>query len=182
MTKKSKQRILIDTVVIIDAHENGYWEQICNAYQIAVPAFVIENEAFYFDSDNGKIGMNPTEWLRQGKITRMEAELKDFETLQKKISIDFMTSIDEGEREALAILISTSHDILFTTADRAAIKALGVLGLGFRGISVEEILKSSGTKRKGNLNFPVKLTKKWFQQILTEGLSEQHLWLKSPSS
>lgn len=180
MTKKLKQ-IVVDTVVIIDAHEYSYWKSLCKAYHIAVPAIVLEKEAFYFQSDRGKIGMNPTEWLMQNQVTRIEAELEDFETLRKKLSSDFMASLDAGELEALAILMSKSHkDILFTTADKAAIKALGVLGIGSRGISVEELLKNSGINPKERL--PLKFTKKWFQQILTEGFSEQHLWLKSSSS
>ena len=119
--------------------------------------------------------MNPTEWIKQGKVIRIEAELEDFETLQKKLSPDFLASIDEGELEALAILLSKSHqDTYFTTADRAAIKALGILGLGSRGISVEELLNK--TKRKDKL--PVHFTKKWFNQTLAEGFSEQNLWLR----
>lgn len=179
MTKKSKQ-ILIDTVVIIDAHENDYWESLCNVYRVALPAVIIEDEAFYFQSDRGKIGMNPTEWIRKGKVIRLEAELDDFKALEQRLSSDFLASLDAGELEALAILMSKSHkDILFTTADKAAVKALGVLGLGFQGVSVEELLIHTGAKRKGNSHLPMHFTKKWFQKILVEGFSEQHLWLKS---
>src|SRR5271168_2903913 len=126
MTKKSKPR-LIDTVVIIDAHEYGYWESLCNVCSIVLPATIIENEAFYFQSDRGKIGMNPTDWIKKGKIMPIEASLEDFQALEKKLSSDFMASLDPGELEALAILLSKCHkDVLFATADRAAIKALGV--------------------------------------------------------
>ena len=182
MTKKSKQ-ILTDTVVIIDAHECGYWESLCKVYDIAVPATIIEEEAFYFQSDRGKIGMNPTEWLRQGSVIRIEAGLNDFVELQKRLSPDFLASLDNGELEALAILISKSHKhTFFTTADKAAIKALGVLGLSFQGISVEELLEKGGIKRKENLKLPQRFTKKWFQQVLAEGFSEQGLWLRPTSS
>lgn len=56
---------------------------------------------------------------------------------------------------------------------------LYVLGLGSRGISVEELLNNSGIIRKGTHKFPQQFTKKWFNQILVEGFSEQHLWLRS---
>lgn len=69
--------------------------------------------------------------------------------------------------------------MLFTTVDRAAIKASGVLGLGFLGISVEELLNESRAKRKDTHKLPEYLTKKWFQHVLAEGLSGQQLWLKS---
>jgi hypothetical protein len=57
---------------------------------------------------------------------------------------------------------------------------LGVLGLSSRGVSVEELLKNSGAKRNEHFKLPTHLTKKWFQQVLAEGFSEQHLWLKHP--
>jgi hypothetical protein len=88
MTKKSNLT-LTDTVVIIDAHENHYWESLCNSYQIAVPASIIENEAFHFESNNKKIAMNPTSWINQGKIIRIEASLEDFKILQKKTFFRF---------------------------------------------------------------------------------------------
>lgn len=95
MTKKLKQ-ILIDTVVIIDAHENDYWDILCNVFRVALPAVIIEDEAFYFQSDRGKIGMNPTEWISQGKVVRIEAELEDFKALEQSLSSDFLASLDAG--------------------------------------------------------------------------------------
>lgn len=166
------------TVVIIDAHERNYWDFLCNAYDVAIPATVIENEAFYFQSDHGKVGLKPTEWIEKCKVKRMEAKIDDLEALHKKLTSDFLASIDPGELEALAILISKAHqDSLFTTADRAAIKALGVLSLSHRGISVEAFLEEACRKvKKGML--PTRFTKKWFHQAIAEGFSEQHIWLK----
>lgn len=97
MTKKLKD-LLVDSVVVIDAHENGYWERLCNGYRV-----------------------------------------------------------------------------FFTTADRAAIKALGILNLGLRGLSVEDLLNNlhgfSAKKHKMEHHF----TKQWFQKALTEGFTEQNL-------
>ena len=47
MTKKLKH-LLVDTVVVIDAHEKGYWERLCNAYRVFLPGTVIEDELFFF--------------------------------------------------------------------------------------------------------------------------------------
>ncbi len=66
----------------------------------------------------------------------------------------------------------------FTTADRAAVKAMGILGLGLRGLSVEELFNNlqgfSAKRQKIKTHF----TKHWFQKALNEGFTEQHLWLK----
>jgi len=88
-----------------------------------------------------------------------------------------MASLDPGELEALAILASKEYkDYLFTTADRAAVKALGVLGWGDRGISVEELLIGMGSNKT---KIAQHFTKKWFQNVLTQGFSEQHIWLRN---
>ena len=177
MTKKSKQ-VLVDAVVVIHAHENRYWLPLCNAYQIALPATVIENEVFYFDSSKGKIGLKPSNWIKQGIVTRIDAAIADYDILAEKLSNDFMLGIDAGEKEALAILISKKYkDYFFTTADKAAAKALGVLGIGCRGISVEELLKNLGNLTK-KTHLPMQYNKTWLQKCIAEGLSEQNLWLK----
>lgn len=177
MTKKLKQ-VLVDAVVVIHAHENRYWDSLCNAYQVALPATILENEVFYFESSHGKMGLKPSRWIEQGTVTRVEAEIGDYDTLSRKLSDNFMLAIDPGEREALAILFSEKYkNYLFTTADKAAAKALGILGIGLRGVSVEELLKLIGNPAS-KTNLTTQYTKTWFQKNIAEGFSEQNLWLK----
>jgi hypothetical protein len=142
MTKKLKD-LLVDSVVVIDAHENGYWEPLCNAYRVFLPGTVIEDELFFFTSDKGKKPLLVSKWIHQGKISRIDAKIADFAKLTKRLSSDFLLALDAGELEALAILISKDYQhLFFTTADRAAVKALGILSLGLRGLSVEDLLNN----------------------------------------
>lgn len=143
MIKKS-QPILIDAVIVIGAHEQSYWELLCSSYQIAIPATILEDEVFYFQVEDRKQGFAPSQWVIDGKIARLEANVEDYDILSRSLTKNFMNSLDPGELEALALLGSKScKDYLFSTADRAAIKALGVLGLSERGISVEALKLSS---------------------------------------
>ncbi|NGX43573.1 MAG: hypothetical protein K940chlam7_01871 [Chlamydiae bacterium] len=177
MTKKSSQ-VLADAVIVIGAHEERYWEILCNAYQIALPATILEEEIFYFQSAGIKKGLAPSKWVNEGKVIRVEAEIEDYDYLNRKLSKDFMNSLDLGELEALALLSSKKYNAYrFTTADRAAIKALGVLGWESRGISVEELLEGAG-RRPLKQKLPRHFTKQWFQNCLHEGFMEQHLWLR----
>jgi len=169
--------VLADAMVVIAAHEQDYWEPLCKAYQIALPATIIEQELLYFETTKGKKGLNPSRWIKEGKVVRLEAEVNDFSKVTKRLSSDSMASLDPGELEALAILASKEYkDYLFTTADRAAVKALGVLGWGDRGISVEELLIGMGSNKT---KIAQHFTKKWFQNVLTQGFSEQHIWLRN---
>jgi hypothetical protein len=178
VTKRLKH-VIADAVIVIHAHECGYWDHLCHVYQIALPATILENELFYFATSHGKQALNPSMWIKQGSIIRLEADFDDYTKLSNHLSPHFITAIDAGEKEALALLLSPNFkDYLFTTADKAAVKALGVLGLGTRGVSVEELIKPMGSSTR--LKLAQHYTKNWFQRNLSEGLSEQHLWLKTP--
>ena len=178
MIKKLKH-VIADAVVVIHANEQGYWNHLCNNCQIALPATILENEIFYFNSDRGKQGLNPSQWVKKGMVIRLEAEIDDYRALSNRLTHHFMQGIDAGEKEALAILMAKQFkDYFFTTADKAAIKALGILGLSSRGLSVEELLSyigSSGNKMKLQSQYK----KHWFQKNLDEGVGERHLWVKS---
>ena len=178
MTKKLKD-LLVDTVGVIDAHEKGYWDRLCNAYRIFLPGTVIEDELFFFSSDKGKQPFLISNWVHQGKITRIDAEIADFAKLTKRLSNDFISALDAGELEAFAMLISKEYQhLFFTTADRAAIKALGILSLGLRGLSVEDLLNNLQGLSPKMKKLEPHFTKQWFQKALAEGFTEQHLWLK----
>lgn len=179
MTKKLSP-ILTDAVIVIGAHNEQYWELLCNSYQIAIPATILEDELFYFGSKNNTHAIMPSKWVEEGKVQRLEAELLDFQVLQRQLSENFMNSLDPGELEALALLGSKKYkNYLFTTADRAAIKTLGVLGWSSQGISVEALLKRVGAPKKTLNSLPKHFTKKWFDACLQEGFMEKDLWTKN---
>jgi hypothetical protein len=177
MTKKLK-RLLPDAVVVIAAHEGGYWESLCNTYEIALPGIIFEDELFYFGKQNKK-ALNPSLWIKEKKVTRIDADISDFDNLTKKFSKTFLQSIHKGELEALAILLSQNHQgFYFSTADAAPIRALGALHIGSRGISIEELLEGIGKNTK-NPPLLLQYTKKWFQQKTAEGLRDSHLYLRN---
>lgn len=179
MTKKLSP-ILADAVIVISAHNVGYWELLCNSYQIVIPATILEDELFYFGPANDKQAIMPSTWVKQGKILRLEAEVSDFQALHSKLSENFMNSLDPGELEALALLNSKKYkDYLFTTADRAAIKALSILGLRNQGVPVETLLNDIGASKQILKALPKHFTKDWFNKCLQEGFLEKHLWIKN---
>ena len=178
MTKKSLL-VLTDAVVVIKAHEQQCWNLLCNSYKIALPATILEEEVFYFQAKGCKLGLMPSKWVSEGKVIRLEATINDHQDLSGKLSKHFMTGLDPGELESLALLGSKEFkDSLFTTADKTAIKALGVLGWSERGISVESLLVQAGGTGGILKKLPQNCTKKWFDGCLQEGVAERHLWIK----
>lgn len=176
MIRKSRF-VIPDAVIIITAHEQNFWELLCNKYQLEIPATIFEDEVFYFKSKDVKRGLSPSKWIDEGKAKRIEAEIEDERHLREMLSENFLLGLDAGELEAIAFLGSKKgHNHFFVTADRFAIKALGVLGWSDRGISAEELLEQAGAQSSVLKKLPEHLKKKWFKVCLHEGQTERHLW------
>jgi len=57
--------------------------------------------------------------------------------------------------------------MLFCTCDKAAMKALGFLGISHQGISFEKLLERNGIKKK----LEIKHSERQFRQFTQEGVS-----------
>jgi hypothetical protein len=78
MIKRSPQ-VLADAVIVIGEHKHKYWELLCNRYKIGIPATIFEDELFYFQlSDGSAQGLAPTQWVKEGTVERLEADVEDF--------------------------------------------------------------------------------------------------------
>lgn len=174
MMKKSKL-VILDANVVIHSHAQKYWDSVTNRYEIYLPATVLNEEAFYFGGPHQEHPILLQKAVEQKSIHMLEASLDDDRHLQSLIIPNFVSRIDPGEREALALLKNPKFkEYYFCTGDALPIRLLSVLGLSDRGVSVEKLLRDIGMTKKLERHF----TDAWFQQQLAFGLQEKHLWLK----
>lgn len=175
MMKKSKL-VILDANVVINSHALKYWDPLTNRYEIYLPATVLHEEAFYFGGPHQEQPILLQQAIERRIIQKLEASLDDDRHLQSLIIPNFVSRIDPGEREALALLKNPKFkDFYFCTGDALPIQLLSVLGLANRGISVEKLLQEIGITKKLERHF----TDAWFKQQLTRGFQEKHLWLKN---
>lgn len=178
---KKLSPILVDAMIVIGAHNGGFWDLLCNHYLVSIPATILEDELLYCGSKKNKKALLSSKWVKEGKAQRLEAHAQDHQMLRDKLSNDRMQSLDSGELEAIALLCTRGcKDYLFTTADQAAIKALAAIGLGHQGVSIETLLKRANAPNPILKALPSHFTKKKFDQYLLEGLIEKHLWVRKP--
>jgi len=168
---KNLPLVLLDANVIIEAFRRNVWKSLSDKYQLFVPCTVLEEEVFYFQSKQGKEGISLTPAIEAGKLkelSALDAELQAFHSL---LHPHFHLSIDPGEKEALALLLSKRcKDHLFCTADGKAIQALAILSRSEQGLSFEKLVKDKVP------SLPHYLSEKWFRQQLQRGVEERHLW------
>ncbi|NLT68661.1 MAG: hypothetical protein GXX84_18860 [Acidobacteria bacterium] len=128
--------------VIVFAHQLGIWQKLKNAYEVHVPAIVIEE-------------------ARQeaaGEIKRLEAAVHDISDTFKDFDPSFLAALHDGEKEGIAIVRNESDSgMVFCTGDIAAIESVGMLGLASACMSFEEVLQRA---RLSVPRLPNHLTKK----------------------
>jgi len=157
--------LLVDANVVIDAHRLGFWQQFVAKNQIHIASTVLKLEAlFYFDSENNKRSINLSHELSKHKLVKVRATVSEIKDLWNKFDLAFAPLLDLGEVECLTIL-ERQKDLKFYTSDKAAIKALALLGLPDRGISLQRALKERGLQK----NLSDKYSDKFFKRYVKQG-------------
>jgi hypothetical protein len=177
--------LLLDTDVIVFAHQFGIWDNLKKAYEVHVPATVIDTEAQFFDSKDGrkKIDLNAEE--AAGKIKRLEATALDVAETFKNFEPTYLAALHDGEKEGITILRAEAESgMVFCTGDMIAIESVGMLGLSSSCLSFEEVLQMAGLLKLVT-RFMSSLTKKAHDTHLEKGKTRRttgECFKKSPLS
>lgn len=156
--------VLLDADVIIDLHIFHIWNQIVDKNKIYISSIILRQEVYFYE-DYERIRHNID--LRKdigSKFCEIFVSAEDLKKFSQQFDQVFEVELHEGEKEALKIL-QDNNEILFCTFDKAAIKAIALLGKREQGISFEKLLKSSGITKKTEF----KHTEKYFKKYLDEG-------------
>ena len=79
-----------------------------------------------------------------GTIEILDASLEELGAATARLDRVMVEAIDEGELEALALLLCRGIPHRFCTGDLPAVRALCHLGLHDRGVSFEQVLREAG--------------------------------------
>lgn len=169
--------VILDANVIIKAFAGNFWNALIAQYDIHITSIVLRAEVYFYEDKNGqRFSIDLTSDIKSGKVKEITATPEEIATLIYKVNPNFMDRIDDGEQEALALLITGRFDeFRYCTGDTRAIKAMASLNLGALGISLEELLNA--INQKGKLP-DLSYSKAAFDRKKAEGLQEQTSFLK----
>src|SRR3989337_4097190 len=102
MRLSKNHRILFDAQAIIDLHAWKLWDRVVAGCKVCVSS-IIREEA-YFHSGNQAINLQPK--ISEGKIEAVTATVQELEKFRWLLSDQFLFGIDDGEKEALALVAS----------------------------------------------------------------------------
>ena len=161
--------VLLDANVVIEAHRVAVWRNLLDQCQIMVPSTVVRDEALFYSCETDGIheDIYLPKLVHDGRIIQLTATAEDLVNLYGTFDRVFVEGIDPGEAEALALLKSgKAPEAYFCTGDAPAIRALAMLGMSERGISMEMLLRKLGLQRRlQHFGF----TEEFFQENLKRG-------------
>jgi hypothetical protein len=157
--------VLLDADIIIDLHRLNLWNSLTRNNKIHVSS-IICREAYYYEDPAGTRHMIDLSKEAGKNFIEISATIEQLFMITKEFEGLYEIDLHSGEKEALAIL-STKKEMLFCTCDKAAMKALGFLGISHQGISFEKLLDRNGIKKKLEL----KHLERRFRQLTQEGVS-----------
>jgi predicted nucleic acid-binding protein len=166
---------LLDADVIIDLLSMDVFDKLTSSHEIFAASTVI-NEVRFFKRSAEKHAVDLREQYLSGDLLKeLSASTDEIKEVLTKLPVTSHESIDAGELESLAIL-AREEDLIFCSCDAAGIRALPFLDLSDRGISVENLLKSSGLQRS---DLKDRHTEQYFRNNLAVG-QESKIYLFKP--
>lgn len=159
-------RVLLDTMIIIEAHGAGCWRALLGHYRLDTVQKCMEECASGDQMRRAYVPIDVHEL--QVDISPKPVAPKDLVkfTLQYQGAMD----LDEGERELMAYALTLESGSYFIcSSDRACLRAGFTLGMKDLFVSLEELIDGTGERIQLKRHF----TKSWFQQARTDLLLEK---------
>jgi hypothetical protein len=142
--------VLLDANVIIEAHACGAWASLHRRVALVVPSTVLDEATHYVAPDTGmRVEIHVKQAVQAGQISEVSATAEQLARLLDHFDRVFIERMDPGETEALALLLAGElEDCMFCSSDGPAIRALNLLSMPDRGISLEALLRKAGLVRR----------------------------------
>jgi hypothetical protein len=155
--------VLLDTMVIIEAHGVGCWRAMLSHYRLDTVEKCME-ECASGDQMRREYVPIDVQALQTDISPKSVApgDLAKF-TLQYPGAMD----LDEGERELMAYALTLESGSYFIcSSDRACLRAGFTLGMKDSFVSLEELIDGTGERVRLRKHF----TKTWLEQVRTDFL------------
>jgi hypothetical protein len=164
----AKQRVLVDTCVIIEAFRTNCWRALCQHFAVeTVERCVTE----CCSGDPLKAGYVPIarEELERG-LSKVH-EVTDTMLVTLALEREGLPALDDGELHLVAWLHAYPAEAIVTvisTADRAAVRAVHVLRLLDQVKSLQDLGKAAGVDRKQLSALKQHFTEDWLSALRTQ--------------
>jgi len=147
MTNRSRL-LLLDANVVIEMFRQGIWDKAIERCDVHLARTVAEVEAhFYEDEHEERVDFDLGPYADDGRITVFDVTPSELAAFCSEFDPLYLDSLDAGEAESLAHLVTRAESYLISSADKIVYRVLGNLNRAEQGISLQEILQQIGLGR-----------------------------------
>lgn len=164
----TKQRVLVDTCVIIEAFRINCWKALCQYFQVETVQCCVDECAAGDPLQPGRVPI-PHEQLLAG-LSKVH-DVNDLMLATLALERDDLPAIDAGELHIMAWLHAHPAEAVISvisTADRAAIRATHVLQLVDRVASLQNLAKSAGVGGRQLQGLQHHFSDDWLSTVRTQ--------------
>lgn len=161
----AKQRVLVDTCVIIEAIRINCWKALCQHLCVETVQCCVDECCNGDPLTPGRVPIVRDELV--GSLTKVHV-VSDLMLASLKLENDNLPALDDGELHMMAWLHSNPSEAILTmvsTADRAAVRAAHVLKLLDRVISLQELAQSAHIGAKQLVKLERHYTQDWLSTL-----------------
>ena len=169
MTKS--RLVLLDANIVIQLFESGIWEQLIARFDIVLAQTVVDESDHYRDDDFAiEIELQP--YIDCKQVSVLSLTPSQVNAYCDRFDSTYIEKLDPGEAESLCLLEQDAESLI-CSADAIVWRVLGNLGIGERGISVEEMLAKAGLGRTLPRQFTQAFRDHWTKKGFAEGMMGQ---------
>ena len=164
----ARGRVFIDTNVIIEAFRTGVWAAICEHHAVETVDKCVEEAMSGDSSASGYVPVDADQ-LAAGLSQRHSVPSIDIATLA--LGYPDSQGLDAGEMHLLAcfrrLCQSSDAAVMVSTADKAAIRVVGLLGRLDSLVALETLAQRSGVRRKQLGSLVRQYRSRWLDDLKT---------------
>lgn len=139
--------VMLDANVIIKLHELGLWDKVVASIDIHLAQTVVNEAQFWVDAAGERKEIDLSSDIEAKRIAVFEMDAVELANFLAQFDPVYRPEIDPGEMESITWMEKSQEDYLFSSADLAVYRVLGLLGRGEQGISLEELLQRIGNTK-----------------------------------
>jgi hypothetical protein len=163
--------VVLDTDATIRLFEVDAFSSVLSQCRVTMTQHVAEVEVRHYPGDEFDELIDLSPYVKANKLTIVPVTKEEEEVLLEKFSLLYQGEIHSGEKSSLAYLarlVAQDKPAKICSGDHGVFLALGALGWGDFGISLQELLDSFSIKRKvGKYQF----TKQYRQTETAKGVA-----------
>lgn len=151
-------QILVDTMVVIEAHRIGGWKAMANKYKIETVDQCIQ------ELNTGNMQQNNPVYVDTGSLDIQVNTVNESDRVELRLKCPESANLDPGERDLLAYAMTLSNVFYLCGPDKAFMRVSHLLGLLDNFVPLESLLEGNPSKRRVKRHY----TEKWLGEEKTK--------------